>query len=358
MDKQKKFDVVIAGGGIAGLTLAYFLKTQPSTKKVSLLIIDHGSEIESANISFWAKSVPITGMPLVGSWKEFEVVFKAFKRTLILEKYAFYATNRTELLRFLKNALKKKNVIFQADTVLSLTPLKKGVAIRTTSGKKIEAAWVFDSTLLSTGKVKTVPVHGWMWEIETSKPTMNPATMTLFDFNATKLPNSFLYLLPLSATKTIVEFSSFSHTPSIGECEYWLTNRLNGVSYKMTRLNQKGSSSYQANSPHKNTRIIPIGLKAGAMNSCSGFAFMNIVRHAKHLAKHFPNHTSLRNQKKTWYQSPLDYLFTLLFTQMPSVGVRLLALLFKNSQGDVVLAYLDGALSPKQIMRMPFGEKS
>lgn len=357
MDEFQTFDVVIAGGGVAGLTLAYFLKTQPSTKQLSLLIIDHGSEIEFANISFWAQSLPIAGMPLLGSWKQFEVVFDHFKRTLILEDYSFYSTNRTDFLRFLKKALSKKNVAFLTDTTISLTKAKKGVTVRTKSGKSIKAGWVFDSTHLGEGKAKAVPIHGWTWEIETSKPAMNPATMALFDFNSTKMPDSFLYLLPLSATKAIVEFSSFSHTPSMGECEYWLTNRLSGIDYKMVRLNQKGTSSYQTSSFHKQSRIIPIGLKAGAMSSCSGFAFMNIVRHSQELAKNFPDYSSITRHKKKWYQVALDYLFTLLFACAPGAGARLLALLFKNSQGDVVLAYLDAALSPLQIMRMPFGEK-
>lgn len=358
MSSQHPFDIIIAGGGIAGLTLAYSLTEQSNTKDLSILIVDQGIEIEFANVSFWAKSPPIAGMLLVGSWRQFEVVFPTLKRTLPLHDYTFYSFNRADYLEFLKKKLINKKVVFHTESITSITEAKNGVRVRTQSGKTFEAARVFDSTHLGEAKAETVPVHGWIWEIATSKPIFTSKTMTLFDFEATKLPDSFLYVLPLSVTKAIVEFSSFSKTPSIGACEYWLTNRLGGADYKMVRLNQKGTSTYRTNPVRKNSRIIPIGLKAGIMNSCSGFAFMNIVRHCQNLATTFPNYTSSSHQKRKWHQSLFDHLFTFLFSHAPGVGVRMLPQIFKYSHGDVILAYLEGALSLKEIMQLPFGAKS
>jgi lycopene beta-cyclase len=358
MSNQKKIDVIIAGGGIAGMTLAYFLSLQEKTKHLKTLVIDQGIEIEFANVSFWATSLPIAGMPLVGSWRQFEVMFEGFTRTLTLNDYTFYSFNRADYLSFLKKALIKKKVAFHTDSVVSIAQTNNGAKVRTKSGEVFEAAWVFDSTHLNEGKTKKVPVHGWTWEIETSKTVFAAQTMTLFDFEATKLHDSFLYVLPLDATKAIVEFSSFSHTPSIGACEYWLANRLQGVDYKMVRLNQKGASSYQTNSVTKPARSIPIGLKAGNMSTCSGYAYMNIVRHCQLLAKSYPDFSSVSTQKKKKHQVVLDYLFNLVFARAPRAGVWLLMLLFKQCRGDAVLAYLDGELSPVQIMRLPFGEKS
>ncbi len=356
MSAQQKFDIIIAGGGIAGLTLAHLLTEQSNSKKISILIIDHGIEIEFANVSFWAKSPPIAGMPLIGSWRQFEVVFSTFKRTLPLHDYTFHSFNRADYLEFLKKELINKKVVFRTESIASMTEAKNRVEVGTKSGKTFTAPWVFDSTHLGESKSRTVPVHGWTWEIETSKPIFTPKTMTLFDFEATKLPDSFLYMLPLSATTAIIEFSSFNETPSIGACEYWLTNRLRGIDYKMVRLNQKGVSSYQVNINQKSSRIIPIGLKAGIMNSCSGFAYMNIVRHCQYLAADFPNYSSNTHQKRKWYQSVFDHAFKLLFSRAPRVGVRMLPQIFKYSQGDVILAYLEGALSLKQILYLPIRE--
>lgn len=358
MSSQNKFDIIIAGGGIAGLTLAHLLTEQSNTKELSILIIDHGIEIEFANVSFWAKSLPIADMPLVGSWRQFEVVFPTLKRILSLHDYTFYSFNRADYLEFLKKKMINKKVVFNTESITSISEAKNGVRVRTQSGKTFEAARVFDSTHLGEAKVKTAPVHGWTWEIETSKSVFNSKTMTLFDFEATKLPDSFLYVLPLSTTKAIVEFSSYSHTPSVGECEYWLTNRLRGADYKMVRLNQKGASSYQVNRPKKDSRIIPIGLKAGIMSTCSGFAFMNIARHCQHFATHFPEYSSITHQKRRWYNNMFDYSFNLLFTRIPNVGIRLLPQIFRYSQGDAILTYLDGTLSIKQILHLPFRDKA
>lgn len=354
----QKFDIIIAGGGIAGLTLAHFLTVQESTKNLKVLVIDQGIEIEFANVSFWAKSLPIADMPLVGSWRQFEVVFPKLYRLLLLHEYAFYSFNRADHLSFLKKELAQKKVSFHTESIETISGGGKRALVVTKSGKQFEANWVFDSTHLGEGKVKATPVQGWTWEIETSKPVFAPETMTLFDFEATKLPDSFLYILPLSASKAIIEFSSFAAAPSIGACEYWLTNRLKSTDYKMVRLNQKGTSTYRASKVPKDSRIIPIGLKAGIMSLNSGFAYMNIVRHCQYMAKHFPNYSSFTRRQGSWYRSLLDHLFTTIFTRLPSVGARLLPLLFVHSQGDAVLAYLEGTLPLKHMIRPPFAGKS
>lgn len=354
MSFQHTFDIVIAGGGIAGLTLAHLLTQQSSTKELSILIIDHGIEIEFANVSFWAKSLPIDGMPLAGSWRQFEIIFPTFKRTLPLHDYTFYSFNRADYLEFLRQRLIKKKVTFRTESVMSMTETQNKVEIRTKSGKRFTATWVFDSTQLGEAKAKTVPVHGWTWEIETSKPTFTPKTMTFFDFEATKLPDSFLYLLPLSETKAIIEFSSFRQIPSIGDCEYWLTNRLQGADYKMVRLNQKSTNAYLVKLPSTNMHLLPIGLKAGKMSACSGFAFMNIVRHCQLLATTFPKFKPEHFQQRHGYQNVFDSIFTHLFVHAPHVGVRILPQLFKYSQADAILGYIDGSLSMKEILHLPF----
>ncbi len=356
MSAQKKFDVIIAGGGIAGLTLAHFLTVQASTKKLKILVIDQGIEIEFATVSFWAKTVPIEHMPLLGTWHQFEVVFPKFKRILPLHEYAFYSFDRADYLDFLKKALIKNKITFRNESITSMNTLKHGVEVRTKSRKSFIADWVFDSTQVGEGKVKTVPVQGWTWEIETTKPVFSPKTMTLFDFEATKLPDSFLYILPLNARKAIIEFSSFAAAPSIGACESWLTNRLKSVDYKMVRLHQKGTSTYRISTTQKDSRIIPIGLKAGIMSPSSGFAYMNIARHCQYLVKNFPQQVGHGQGK--WYRALLDRVFQVVFSRFPNLGISLLPLLFVRSRGDDVLTYLEGKQSLKQIMRLPFAKAS
>jgi len=129
---------------------------------------------------------------------------------------------------------------------------------------------------------------GWMIETETSK--FDPAEAIFMDFRVEQEEDTrFFYVLPISDTKALIEFTVFSDTvsePTFYDpfLRSYIAENLGIDNYKVEdeELGAIPMTTQEFNST-RTKRIIPIGTNGGSVKASSGYAFTRIQRNTSHL---------------------------------------------------------------------------
>jgi lycopene beta-cyclase len=126
-------------------------------------------------------------------------------------------------------------------------------------------------------------LHFKGWEIETAREAFNPRAVTLLDFRTPQHTSTrFLYVLPLSERRALVEYTLFS-AARLGQAEYeqalkvYLETTLGITSYRVLREESGSMPLSDRPFPRRaGRRIMTIGAKAGQVKPTTGFGFTRI----------------------------------------------------------------------------------
>lgn len=189
---------------------------------------------------------------------------------------------------------------------------------------------------------------GGLW-VETERDTFDPSTAILMDLlpSDTDSPVAFVYVLPLSAREALVEHTTFSVRPmSAGfhraGCEEWLTTHSNG-GYVVTRCEHGAIPmglrvSQGAHGPR-------LGSIAGAIRPATGYAFLNIQRQARELAREIVHGgAEVRSPAapfSNWYNIA-DGLFLKALARRPHHGSVLMGRLLERAPAEPLVRFLAG----------------
>ena len=178
--------------------------------------------------------------------------------------------------------------------------------------------------------------------IETEQPFFEEGVATLMDFNINQNNECrFMYILPISKTKALMEFTIFSEN-LLDKDEYerelnnYIEEKLKYHAYKVTEEEFGVIPMYNQPFIKKiNQHVFNIGTNGGASKASTGFTFHFIQEESKHLIAHFKKHPSLSNyhpKSKGRFQFydgvflrvmrekkvPAFYLFNCLFRKLPA----------------------------------------
>jgi lycopene beta-cyclase len=180
------------------------------------------------------------------------------------------------------------NVNILKGNVESITDTSTG-AIVVVNGVEYGANYVFDSILNPSDLLPEtlgyhfLKQHFLGWEIETQHPAFDPQTPTLFDFRTPQnQAMRFIYLLPESPTRALVEYTLFSQfLLTKGEYEDALRNYLiqvlNIPTFHILDIEQGSIPMTDMPFPRAGGKhILNIGTKGGRVKPSSGFAFWRI----------------------------------------------------------------------------------
>jgi lycopene beta-cyclase len=166
-------------------------------------------------------------------------------------------------------------------------------ALVTIAGEQVAAHWVFDSVLrpgdltIDTVRYHSLKQHFKGWEIETDRDSFDPEVATLFDFRTPqKNDMRFLYVLPFSRRRALVEYTIFSaDLLAPQEYETALKDYLGGVlglsSYRV--LSEENGMIPMTDQPFRrkaSPHVLNIGTKGGLVKPSSGYAFARMQRDA------------------------------------------------------------------------------
>ena len=288
------YDYIIAGSGAAGLSLAFYMAKSELRNKKVLLIDKNPKQQNDRTWCFWQKEVSPYEEILHQTWDNIFFRSKNFTAHIPIQPYRYKMMRGEDFYKFTQNYIQENTnyELLQAE-ILGIDTAKNVVH---SSKGDFQADLIFDSTWKMDYQ-PTAPKKGYHyfyqhfkgWFIETSSPTFDAKTMYYMDFAVPQKDKEvrFGYVLPFSASRALVEYTIFSDNllteqAYIAELKNYIENILKVTDYRIYEEEFGIIPMFDAPFAKQiSPKIIPIGTKAGAAKSSTGFAFDRIQRESQ-----------------------------------------------------------------------------
>ena len=286
---MQRFDLIIAGGGASGLSLACHL-TRSALRDLSVLIVDqHANDQNDRTWCFWTKRPTLFDDAIYRTWSQLQIVDDQYSTRVDLGAYRYKMIRGVDFYRLAHERLAAHpHVELMRGRVERIVDSDTEARVLV-DGREYAATWVFDSlfkwALPSAGAAGGPPYHTLTqqalgWEIETTKCLPNLQVATFMDFRTVQAQGlRFFYVLPLSAQRALVEYVLCTPTPaSRSACESALRTYLSTVlgfdDYHILREEQ--GVSPLTDRPFRRRaggHVMTIGTKGGRIKPSTGYAF-------------------------------------------------------------------------------------
>ena len=290
---SKKYDYIIAGAGLAGLSLAYKLRQDPHFDEKSILLVDQDAKNKNDRTwCFWSKDKDCFDALVYHSWDNLsfksDSIDKAFKaqpyRYKMIRGIDFYK----HTLAFLKGS---PNTDFVQDTIQGLETTTDTATLRTGS-TQYTGDYIFKSYPDKLDQIKDL----FVWQhfkgviIETPEAQFNPDEAIFMDFRVAQDGETrFFYVLPTSPTRALIEIAIFSEEipdPSFYDpyIAAYMKDKLGIANYTIVEeeLGAIPMTTHNFQDP-KPSRLKSIGTNGGSVKASSGYAFSRIQKHVDQL---------------------------------------------------------------------------
>ena len=351
----QKYDYIVAGSGLAGLSFLYRLLKEESLQHKNILVVDAAQKSQNDRTwCFWEKEDGPFESLVCHQWETLQFfspqVSKEFKmkayRYKMIQSGDFYS----HVLEFIKGF---SNVSFVQEQILEIVEEGDKGLVKTDKGS-YSAEYVFNSTSLFYPKMteeNTLLQHFLGWYIQTEAPIFNPKVGTLMDFTLPQTHGTtFMYVLPTAENVALVEYTLFTER-ILKEEEYevalkgYIKEKLGIDNYQITHTEFGVIPMSLAKFPTylgRNKRIVNIGTAGGYTKPSTGYTFQFVQKHiglilAQLKEKQSPIVTlSFREKMFEWYdRTLLDVLLTKSLS-----GEQIFSSLFKRVDPERILAFL------------------
>ncbi len=352
---SKTYDYIIAGSGLAGLSLLYRLLKEPGFQHKEILVIDYDKKKQNDRTwCFWEKGEGPFQALVCHEWARLQFfspqVSKEFKmreyRYKMIQSGDFYA----HILNFVKSF---SNICFVEEKIVEISEVGENASVKTEHNIYL-AKYVFNSTGLFYPKMNegnTLLQHFLGWFIQTEQPVFDPEVGTLMDFT---LPQdhgtTFMYVLPTASNMALVEYTLFTERV-LEEEEYevalisYIRDKLGLNSYEIKHREFGIIPMSLAKFPShlgKNKRIINIGTAGGYTKPSTGYTFQFVQKHIERLMTQMKQTGSpvvepaFRERMFEWYDRTLvDVILNKRLS-----GEQIFSSLFKQVEPERILAFL------------------
>ncbi len=362
---MKNFDFIIAGGGCAGLSLAYYL-SQSKFADASVLIIDREDKVKNDRTwCFWTDKPTAYESIVAKKWEN--LAFADFKGKLQskLRQRHYELIRGADFYHFTQDAIQKHSGYQWLRGEISEIGEDEQGAYAKVGGEYYRANWIFDSRYdwqsqqASAGNYHFLLQHFMGWIVETSQPAFDPESLTLMDFRVEQQNSArFIYVLPFSETRALVEYTIFSAQLEPKEVyEQALKGYFEKEGIGQFRiLETEYGVIPMTNVPLKRAageHIIQIGTAGGAVKPTTGYAFLNIQRQTQAIVRQLergetPGYTTSRKLRFKFY----DQLLLSMLRNEGGTVQKVFSALFRRNEISHILNFLDEQTNIWQELRI------
>lgn len=359
-------DCVVVGAGCAGLSLAVALLEQRLPEKAKIILVDsRDSYTRDRNWCFFnAIRHPFEDAVAhrFASWRV-RNQGKSIDRFAKGTAYCHVPSDRFYEIAQSKIAASRGRAELHLGVSVGQAEETANGAVLETSIGRLRTKFVFDSRAV---KVAASPSHTHLLqhfvghEIEVDRPVFDPTTATLMDFDVTQAHGiHFVYILPFSATRALVESTFFS--PNLLETNIYehairsyLEDRF-GLENANIVDRERGviPMSSQPIDAHPSPHVFRIGLAGGFAKPSTGYAFLASQRVAKLTAQQFANGTlaspvEVRPQRSAF----LDAVFLSFLQRYPNLAPDIFFRLFERTPPEVLVRFMSETSSRLDDLRV------
>lgn len=352
---MKSYDFVFAGGGLAGLSLAYqFVRSPLATR--SILIVDRDDKIRNDRTwGFWTKTPTPFDAIVEREWEKIRFAGDGFEGDIDLGAYRYKLIRGIDLYHFAHEQLAAHpNVEFLRANVDGIEDGDEGAWV-SANGRIYQARWVFDSRFSSReftpggARCRYLPQHFVGWEIETPGRAFDAGTATLLDFRTPQKGSvRFFYVLAFSERRALVEYVTVGPDNYHAALTTYLEDVLHIKDYRV--VSKEGGVNPMTDwvFPRRSSaHVMNVGTRGGRVKPSTGYAFLRIQKDSAAIVRSLLSHGHP-------FDVPGDsrryrYFDSLMLEVMQHHGDRIKPIftdLFKNNPIERVLRFLDEAGSP------------
>ncbi len=368
--RVQSYDIIFAGAGLAGLTAAVEMLRHSFFQQKRLLLIDRDRKLHNDRTwCFWATDDEPIPPVVHHSWDACRFLAPDFEATLDIAPYRYHMVRGIDFYQWANGELKRwPNVQHLTANIQEILP--RGGCVRTDKGN-FEAEVVLNSAFTPIPLLPKMAADLWKlplsaplqerprghavfllqhfkgWLVETPEPAFDPKAVTFMDFRIEQQGQTrFVYVLPFSAHRALVEFTVFS--PALLPAEAYdealrqYLNRQLGLSHYQVVEEEFGIIPMTDYAFPKGAEgnLIHIGTAGGFVKASSGYAFKRTLRRTRAFAT-------------AWAQTGAPDVRLLqtspLFRLLDSVLLRVLHR--QNDLGGVVFTSLFQKLPPALVLR-------
>ncbi|MDL2144092.1 lycopene cyclase family protein [Flavobacterium tructae] len=351
----KHFDYIFTGTGLAALMTVYKMVLSGNFAHKSILLLDQGvKKTNDRTWCFWEKEDSVWSSIVLKKWDSALFANENFKRNLNLKPYQYHQIRGLDFYDFVfKELSKHSNVTFSNEKVTDINELETHVFVgseenRYTCHYLLNSIYT-SSTALSQTKYPVLQQHFVGWYVKTEKEVFNPEQATFMDFSVEQKGNTrFMYVLPVSKTEALVEYTLFSEkllstTEYENEIQIYL-EKLGIEQYDIVEKEQGSIPMTCYPFWKKNTkRVLNIGTAGGWTKASTGYTFKSADKKSADLVKFLYSSSSIKmtsfhKRSRFWFY---DLLLLDILYRHNELGSGIFSSLFKKGNPQLIFKFLD-----------------
>ena len=357
------YDIVFAGAGLAGLSLAARLAALPDPPRM-LLVDPLQNDTSDRTWCHWQLHESIFDDAITHRWQRWSVD-KDHNQTAVGSTdipYVRIPSDRFRQIAWERIKACPRAEFLRGMSVASIEEVSDRAVVHLSDGRRIESSWVFDSRPLQNDNAPWRQIFRGL-ELHSPETKLGTSTVTLMDFQSAGPEGvRFFYVLPLDAHTALVEDTWLvpSHkTPAFSDDAIvsYASKNLAQTHWQI-RHQEEGNLpmgfSPSASSAVEKKRIIPWGTTAGAVRASSGYAFSRIQAASERMASAWqrtgcPDRAAVHGSA---FLDWMDRVFLRAMTDQPERVPEYFARLFQRVAPDALVRFLESEPRPADILQV------
>jgi len=291
------YDLLIAGGGCAGLSLLHALIREGLAANHNILVVDAEQKSENDRTwCFWEEEEGPFEPIVYHRWPVLDFFSEGFHRELQIAPYQYKLIRAADFYESVRSAAAPFPGLhfLRGKVERSFSSAEQGSGL-VVDGQTIRGRFLFNSIYTRPEQLRRH--QHWLLQhfkgrfIETAAPVFDPARATLMDFRTSQKEGAtFFYVLPFSDRRALVEYTLFSEKLLPPEAydaalDDYIRNRLGVRSCSMEQEEFGIIPMTNLPFPRRRHHEVFIGTAGGQTKGSSGYTFRNIQRHSTALAR-------------------------------------------------------------------------
>lgn len=347
----EKADYLFVGSGASATLLLMSMEKKGLLHNKKIIVIDPDYKIKNdKTYCFWTDSIEkkqlLCSQLISNEWRSFRKQDGTIEQLLSLR---YCLVNSFDLYTEMKRLITQYNIERLHDSVNELTESTNGVQV-ITSSQTHHATIVFDSRPPHFMAPSSNEAHlhqsflGYF--ITCENKNRDYQAVDLMDFNVDQAGETqFFYVLPFDENKLLVELTRFGKKVIDEEnasllLDAYITKRFGNYTITATERGNIPMST-AAITTQRQTSVVLIGARSGAIKPSTGYAFKNMMRQAEDISAALVAEKKPSNTKKSSRFQLYDRLLLQLLVNKPHLGKKIFSQLFAANNFTAVFNFLD-----------------
>ncbi len=350
---MKQYDYIFTGAGLSALMTVYKMVVSGKFQNKRILLLDENAkQTNDRTWCFWAEASSIWEPSISKKWNSALFANANFQLNLDLHPYRYSKIQGLDFYNQVwKLISKQENIDFVQEKILEIEESETIILVKS-ENQSFSCSQLFNSIydpnwVNRQSKYPLLQQHFVGWFIQTETPVFNPEQATFMDFSVAQKGNTrFMYVLPVSETEALLEYTLFSKEllPK-EEYETEIENHIRQLGINQYQIIEKETGNIPMTCypfwKHNTQNVINIGTAGGWTKASTGYTFKNSDKKSTELVSFLETQTDFRKfHKKTkfWFY---DLLLLDILDQKNETGAAIFSALFQKGNTQLIFKFLD-----------------